>query len=135
MARTLEELVPHYGELDTQAKAIKKEMDSDKVTIKNLLAESNQKNFTAGGYTVNYVVRTKVTVDEDKMLNVLKADWKKRYGDIPCPYIKTKEYVDMDQLESVLYANELPTDVMAELDKCQTKTENVALMCSKAKAE
>lgn len=135
MGKTLEELVPHYGELDSKVKEIKKEMDSDKVTIKNLMAESNKKNFSAGGYTVKYVVSNRVSYDEEKMLNILKKDWEKRYGSVPCPYIKTKEYVDSEILESVIYAGELPNSVMSELNECQIKTEVVALKCEKDKKE
>ena len=67
------------------------------------------------------------------MLDVLKADWTARYGNMECPYIKTKEVVDMDKLEAVIYANELPADVLAKLNDCQEKTEVVALKCSKVK--
>lgn len=129
----LDKLVAHYGDLDSQIKTLSKELESDKVTIKNALENLEVKNYSSGGYTVTRQVSYRTKYDEDKMLKVLKADWQERYGDMECPYIKTKEYVDMDQLESVIYAGELSNKTMAELNKCQEKTEIVALKCSKIK--
>ena len=133
MSQILDKLVSHYGEIDSQIKSLSKELDSDKVTIKNIMQDDNLDNYTAGGYKVTRQVSYRTKIDEDKMLDVLKADWKQRYGDTDCPYIKTKEFVDMDTLESVIYAGELPNDVMAKLNDCQEKTEVVALKCSKVK--
>lgn len=128
-----DDLVIHYGELDTKIKTLTKELESDKVTIKNQLLATNVDTYIAGNYKVVRQVSYRTKVDEDKMLKVLKKDWESRYGDQDCPYIKTKEYVDMDQLESVLYAGELPKEVLTELNNCQEKTEVVALKCSKVK--
>lgn len=129
----LKELVTHYGELDQQIKTLSKELESDKVTIKNELEAINKNDYSAGGYKVVRKVSYRTKVDEDKMLKVLKADWKERYGDIECPYIKTKEYVDTDELESVLYAGELPAKTLAELNDCRERQEIVSLTCTKAK--
>ena len=128
-----DDLIIHYGELDTKIKTLTKELESDKVTIKNQLLAANVDTYIAGNYKVVRQVSYRTKVDEDKMLKVLKKDWENRYGDQDCPYIKTKEYVDMDQLESVLYAGELPKEVLTELNNCQEKTEVVALKCSKVK--
>ena len=129
----LDELVTHYGELDSKIKSMSKELESDKITIKNTLADLKQKDYSAGGYTVTRTVSYRTKYNEDKMLDILKRDWKERYGNMECPYIKTKEYIDMDQLESVLYAGELPAKTMMELNNCQEKTEIVTLKCGKTK--
>ena len=131
--KDFDKLVAHYGEVDNQIKTLTKELESDKVTIKNVLGATNRDDYESGGYKVIRQVSYRTKVDEDKMLKVLKKDWQNRYGEQDCPYIKTKEYVDMEQLESVLYANELPKDVLAELNDCQDKTEVVALKCMKVK--
>lgn len=133
MSKKLDDLVLHYGELDSQIKSLSKEFDSDKVTIKNLMEEESVDDYTAGGYKVVRQVSYRTKYNEDKMLDVLKADWKQRYGDTDCPYIKTKEVVDMDTLESVIYAGELPNEVMSKLNDCQEKTEVITLKCSKVK--
>ena len=128
-----DKLVAHYGEVDEQIKTLSKELESDKVTIKNELAKMDDKSYEAGGYKVTRQVSYRTKVDEAKMLSILKADWASRYGSMECPYIKTVEYVDMDELEAVLYAGELPQTVMTELNDCQQKTEVVSLKCVKVK--
>lgn len=135
MSEKLDKLVSHYGEIDSKIKVLSKELDSDKVTLKNIMTEENLDDYTAGGYKVVKQISYRTKYNEDKMLDVLKADWTARYGSMECPYIKTKEFVDMDALEAVIYANELPTEVMNKLNDCQEKTEVVALKCSKAKKE
>ena len=134
MIADFDKLVTHYGELDSQIKSLSKELDSDKVTIKNYMEDNQYKDYTAGGYKLVRQVSYRTKYDEDKMLEILKQDWKERYGDLECPYIKTREYVDMDQLESVIYANELPNETLAKLNNCQDKTEVVALKCIKVKS-
>ena len=129
----LDKLVSHYGEVDNQIKTLSKELESDKVTIKNELANQSITNYSAGGYKVTRQVSYRTKIDEDKMLKVLKEDWANRYGSMECPYIKTKEYVDMEQLESVIYAGDLSNETMTKLNECQEKTEVITLKCSKVK--
>lgn len=128
-----DDLVAHYGEVDTKIKSLKKELDSDKVTIKNEMSKENLSSYSAGGYTVTYSIRNDVEVDEVKMLQILKKDWANRYGSAECPYIRTVEVIDMDKLEAVLYANELPQDVVKQLDSCQVKKPVEVLKCKKDK--
>lgn len=129
----LDKLVAHYGEIDNKVKTLKKELDSDKVTLKNEMSTRKLNSHSAGGYTVTYTIREDSVIDETKMLKILKDDWKKRYGDVECPYIRTTEIIDMDKLEAVLYANELPEDVVAKLNDCQTKKPVEVLKCGKTK--
>ena len=133
MGKILDDLVAHYGEVDSKVKTLSKELESEKVTIKNIMEEEHLDSHDAGGYTVTRVVSERVKVDEEKMLKILKDDWVTKYGSMECPYIKTKEYIDMDQLESVIYAGELSKDVMRKLNECQEKTEVIALKCGKTK--
>lgn len=129
----LEKVVARYGENDAKMKELKKLCDGDKVTIKNALQNSDTDTITAGGYTVKCTVSNRESLNENKMLSILKQDWETRYPDQECPYIKTREYVDMDELESVLYAGDLPADVLKSLDDCREVTEVVTLRCTKAK--
>jgi len=134
MSKKLDEMVSHYGELDNQIKTLSKELDSDKVTLKNTLAKEGLDSYSAGGYKVTKVTSTRTKVDEDKMIKILKEDWENKYGkNSECPYIKTKEYIDMDGLEAVIYSGELSSEVMAKLGTCKEDTEVVALKCTKEK--
>ena len=128
-----DELVAHYGEVDSQIKALSKSLDADKATIKDYMATNDYESWESGGYKVIRRVKYRTKVDEDKMLQILKEDWSLRNGDAECPYIKTKEYVDSDALESALYRDRIPQETVAKLNACQTKTEEVALMCVKVK--
>lgn len=130
----LDKLVAHYGEVDNQVKTLKKELDSDKVTLKNLMREQKLDSHSAGGYTVTYSIRENTEIDERKMLEILKKDWENRYGKgVECPYIQTVEVIDTDKLEAVLYAGELPKEVIAQLDACQIKKPVEVLGCKKNK--
>ena len=60
----LDKLVAHYGEVDNQVKTLKKELDSDKVTLKNLMREQKLDSHSAGGYTVKYSIRENTEIDE-----------------------------------------------------------------------
>lgn len=133
MSNKLDELVTDYGQTDAKMKELKKVCDSEKESIKMLLTEQGETNWTAGGYTVTKVEQERITMDQEQLLQVLKVDWLKRYGSIDCPYIKTREYVDMDELEAVLYAGELPKDTLQKLNECQSKQTVVTLRCTKAK--
>lgn len=131
----LSELVPQYGKLDTEIKTLKKDADKQKDEIKNLMIGADMTKCSYGGYVVSKVVSHKDTLDEAKALEILKKDWAERYGSMECPYIRTVEVIDMDALESVIYADELPSDTLKALDGCRTTTEIVSLKCAKAKEE
>jgi hypothetical protein len=132
-ALTLEELIPQYvtnkNELDSYDAICKKE----NAEIKRLMQEQKLTEKQAGGYVAKCTVSTRETVNEDKMLELLKADWIKRNGTEECPYIKSKEYIDMDALEAALYNSTIPEDVVVSLDTCRESKEVVSLRISKAK--
>lgn len=119
----LEELVASYGKHNADAKELKKVCDTENAEIKKLMVSDNLTNFSANGYTVKYSVSKQESLNEDKVLDILKRDWEIRGNGAECPYIKTKEYIDMDMLESVLYKGEIPQDVMAELNTCRITKE------------
>ena len=135
MSEKLDELVSRYGKEDSELKALKSVCDADKEAIKTLMANEADKHYTSGGYTVTYVVQEEDVVDEAKMLSILKHYWTSNKGSMECPYIKTVtlEVLDADALESAIYSEELPKDVIAELGTCNSKKRTVKLMCKKAK--
>ena len=135
MQETLDKLVADYGLADSTLKDLKKTCDIAKDEIKKRMESEGESEHTSGGYTVKYIVSEKTTVDEEKMLQILKRDWVKRNGSAECPYIRRVEVLDMDALESELYAENIPKDVVAELGTCNTINKVVTLRCSKAKKE
>ena len=124
----LEELIPQYAlnksELDSYTKICKEENEQ----IKAALVELGENEYSAGGYTVKRVVAVKETMNEAKLIEVLRQN---KITDA----IKTKEYVDMNALEAYLYNNEPSADLARQLESCRTTTETVQLRLSKAKAK
>jgi hypothetical protein len=122
----LDELVTQYafnkGELDSYTKLCKEENEQ----IKKALVELGEDEYSSGGYTVKRIVAVKESMNEAKLLEVLKQNG----IDVA---IKTREYVDMDALEAYLY-NYIPsTDLARQLESCRTTTETVQLRLSKTK--
>lgn len=133
--QTLDKLVSDYGHNDAQIKDLKKIADTEKEQIKQLLLEHKEDRWTAGGYTVQRVVSERETLNEEKLLPIIKHYWSSTHGSMECPFIKTREYVDMDRLEEAIYQKELTPNVLAEMDKCREVTTVVALKCKKTKTE
>ena len=129
----IDEVVARYGKTDAEIKELKKANDADKEHIKKVLEEQGESSWTAGGYTVQRVESTKETMNESKLLPLLKFDWRDRQGERECPYIKTREYIDMDALEVAIYAGEIPVSVLKQMDSCRETTTTVALRCKKVK--
>lgn len=123
---TLEELIPQYAanksELDSYTKICKTENEQ----IKAKLVELGENEYSVGGYTVKRIVAVKESMNEAKLIEVL------RQNGIDAA-IKTREYVDMDALEAYLYNNTPSVDLARQLESCRTTSETVQLRLSKTK--
>lgn len=122
----LDELIPKYAvnknELDSYTKICKEENEQ----IKAKLVELGENEYEAGGYKVKRTVVVKESMDEGKLLAVLKQNG------IDAP-VKTREYVDMDVLEAYLYNNTPSIELANQLERCRVTTETVQLRLSKVK--
>lgn len=125
---TLDELILAYAfnksELDSYTKICKEENEQ----IKAALVDLGENEYSAGGYTVKRIVATKESMNEAKLLEVLKQNG----IDVA---VKTREYVDMDALEAYLYNNMPSADLARQIESCRTTTETVQLRLSKTKAK
>lgn len=119
-------IIPRYFEHKTDLDFIKKQCDAENAEIKKIMREQGLKEFEADNIVAKYVVANKESMNEDKLLQVLKE---RGYKDL----IRTKEYVDMDQLESALYHSKIDTDTIIEMDKCRETKETVQLRLTKKK--
>jgi hypothetical protein len=126
-AQSLDELIPQYAmnknELDSYTKICKQENEQ----IKAALVELGEDEYSAGGYKVKRIVAVKESMNEAKLIEVL------RKHNITAP-IMTREYVDMDSLEAYLYNNMPSIELASDIDSCRTTSETVQLRLSKAKA-
>ena len=122
----LDILVPRYYEHKTDLDFVKKQCDAENADIKKAMKEKGLKEYEVDGITAKYIVATKETMNEEKLLDVLKE---RGYVDL----IKTKEYVDMEELEAALYHSNIDTDTIIEMDKCREVKETVQLRLTKTK--
>lgn len=102
-------------------------VETDNAEIKKRMKSNNLTEWTVKDYIVKYITSQKQSINENKLIEVLK-----RYN---CQsLIKTKEYVDFDALESLLYnADNLSSELVSEIDNCRNITEVVSLRVSKKK--
>jgi hypothetical protein len=124
--KSLDELVPQYGEDKSKLDALKKVVDSENAILKEQLYNAGTDTYSAGGYTVKRTVSNRESLNEAKLIEVLR---KHKIEGI----VKTKEYVDLDELETYLYHNEPTGEFATDLADCKTVTEVIQLRISKAK--
>lgn len=126
--RILDELIPNYVQNKRELDSYKKICESENNAIKEKMLEIGQDNYSTGGYIAKCNVSERVSINEDKLLSVIK-----KYYIVEV--IKTREYVDMDALENYLYHldEEDPNTqkLLSDIDKCRDIKEVVTLRVSK----
>ena len=132
---TTEEQIIAYCEKKEEEKALSKTIKKLNSDIKAFLGNLKDKKTQVGDWQVE--LRHKVTedIDELKLLTVVKGFWSEKNGSMECPFVKRIEVVDMDALEGAIYRNEIPKEVLLEIDGCRVKKENDSLVYKKAKKE
>jgi hypothetical protein len=123
---SLEDLIPKYYEDKSSMDTLKKVCDAENSQIKDLLREQGIDTYEANGYKAKRTVSCRESLNEERLLEVIR-----KHGIEGV--IKTKEYVDMDELESYLYNHESTTELATDLASCKTTTEVVQLRVTKAK--
>lgn len=117
---TLDTLIPDYAEHKAELDKYKKLSDAENKKIKELMVDNV---YIVGGYKATKSIATKESINEEKLLDVLKQ-YDISYG---AGIIKTKEYVDMDALESAIYRGDVDKDILMEIDKCRESKETITL--------
>lgn len=121
----LDTLIPAYAENKAMLDDYKKICDDENKQIKELMDEGS---YEAGGYKATKIIQQRESINEDKLLDILKEA-----GFAQTSLIKTKEYVDLDELESAIYKGLLDEDMLMQIDKCRESKEVVTLRISKVK--
>ena len=130
---TLDSLIPTYGEKNETAKQLKKDLSDLGTKIKDILKDSEDGKYTVGGYKANYYIKTSESFEEEKFLHVLHNTPSLMKEAESLELIKTKEYIDMDRLESVLYHNQVSVDFTSELERYTSVKEIPTLTVTKIK--
>lgn len=137
-ASTLDELIPAYAQNKQEMEDYKKICDEQNKAIKECMNEQELSEATVGNWTAKITVQHREKMNEDTLLAVLDTSVVKDengYNVNPrdLDIIKSKEYVDMDTLESAIYKGLIPTDVLMKMDSCRETTDICTLKVTKAK--
>ena len=127
--------IEKYCEQKNQESVLSKSNKQLAENIKQALIGGSKTDMSTGKYSVHLVTKVTESLDEVKMLAVLKDYWQKNKGEEKCPFICTAEYINMDELEAFMYKEELPQETMLALDSCRIKKESTALTYKIAKGE
>jgi len=125
MSNRLDELVPLYYEHNELVKKHKKIADKANKEIKEIMEEQGITEFATNGLVATVSVSERVDLMEDVLIEKIKELGIKGI-------IKTKEYVDMDALETALYNGLINPAMLAQ---AQTKKEVVTLRVRQEKKE
>ena len=121
-------IVNRYGKNKEYEKQLKSELNNDNATIKGILRDSHfGPVYDSGEFTAKYSVSKSEKFDDEKLLATVKRMWSEKNGSMQCDFIRTKEYVDMDKLESAIYNGELSKEFIKEIAKCKVVTETERL--------
>ena len=127
----LEELINAYRNNKQEVDDLKKVVDRQNKEIKDIMLEEDLKEFTTyNNYTAKIIVTEKDTMNEELLLSRLQVV-KDKYPNL----IKTREYVDLDELENLVYNNLLDENTIEKVNSCITTKEVVQLRISKKKVE
>ena len=124
---TLEELVPEYGEKNTECNTLKKVVADLNDKLKEAIHEVCKENedIVIGGWKCKLTVSDTSTMNEDKLI-----EFAKKYK---LDIIRTEEYIDADALEKLIYKGDIPKDVLLEMESCKIPGKKESLRISKAK--
>ncbi len=121
----LDELIPLYYEHNELVKKHKKIADKANKEIKKTMAEQGITEFATNGLVAKVSVSERVDLMEDVLIEKIKELGIKGI-------IKTREYIDMDALETALYNGLISPAALAQ---AQIKKEVVTLRIRQEKEE
>lgn len=123
----LEDLIPLYGEQNIQCNALKKVVADLNSKIKEAIhsAGKENKDIMVGDWKCSLSVTDNSSMNEERLLEFVKAH--------NIDVVRTKEYVDSDALESLIYNGKIPEEILLEMDKCKDPAVKETLRVSKIK--
>ena len=105
--KNLEKVINEYQEENTKKQNLEKELKSKNSFIKSKLSELGEDVYETDKCKATISYQTRTSMDDDKCIEILKENCKKE--DLK-PVIKTKEYVDYEALESLIYNGGISAD-------------------------
>ena len=120
----IEELVPLYYDANVQAKHFKESADNLGKQIKDYCLKNNIKKGEYGALKMSIIVQNRSYLDEEVLLECLL----KLPESVQAKVIKTKQYVDPQELEKALFTGVIKPE---EVAPAQVNKEVVTLRVSK----
>ena len=124
----LKEKAAQYVQYKNEITPIEKKCKSLNTSIKNLMEVLKVDDVALDdGSSLKYTISKSESLDEEKLIKQLKHF---------APFtrcIRTKEYIDMEILESEIYHGELSDDALCAMDSCRKVKEIVKLEIKKGK--
>ncbi len=112
----LQKVIDKYLEEDQQKKSLEKELKNKNVFIKSKLAELGEDIYETNIAKAAISYQHRNSMNEDKCIEILKQNCKK---EVLVDVIKTKEYVDYEALESLIYNGKIAAQ---KLEPAQSET-------------
>ena len=116
MNTLLGEMVENYGNSKKKLDEIKKETDGLNKDIKEIMSTEGLKDCSSEHFTAKYTLVTSEKLDEEKLLSFMHEH--SEFGDA----IKTREFIDMETLENMIYNGKIPSELIAEISKFKEKS-------------
>lgn len=126
---TLEELIPLYGQQNTECNALTKQVKELNGKLKEAIKKQSKENqdIVVEGWKCKLTVEYKSDMNEERLLEFVK-----KYN---IPVVKQKEYIDFEMLEDLIYKEQVPKDVVLEMNSCMDKNIKEVLRISKVKGK
>lgn len=126
---TLEELIPLYGQQNTECNALTKKVKELNGKLKEAIKEQSKENqdIVVEGWKCKLTVEYKSDMNEERLLEFVKKN--------NIPVVKQKEYIDFEMLEDLIYKEQVPKDVVLEMNSCMDKNIKEVLRISKVKGK
>lgn len=121
----LDELIVAFANNKKELDGYKKICDSQNANIKELMQADGLSEYVTGDYVARCTISKRESINEDKLLELSNEHIALKEA------IKTKEYIDMDILEELIYAGKVDNETLIAMDKCKDVKEITTLKVTK----
>lgn len=122
-------LVESYIENKEQESYFKDLASQENTQIKEMMHSLNINEYSTPSGTATITEQKRETFLEDKLIEFLKTN------NVADDIVKTKEYVDFDALESAMYHEVIPLELIKQMDSCKEKKITTVLRIKKKKGD
>lgn len=113
---TLDDIIPTYYEYNNLKNSVDKHLKEWNSRIKTSMGDLKTQSYTSGNYIATISCTEKYNFIEDLLILKLR-ELEKTEGLDASRFIKTREYVDLEELERAIYSKEL---IASEFVDCQS---------------